>query len=144
MGITGVMLFFDMAQNVIKDAHGWLGLIFVLAACAHAYRHWSNVGRYIRTRLLWTNAALVLVLAATIIIPTLFMQGSGDRENLLRIVTSAPLEKVAPVLGSSPEELAAKLKAQGISLNSHQESLRQLAQRTGREMPELLHILMAK
>jgi hypothetical protein len=144
VGITGLMLLFKVSPGIIKAAHEWLGALFVLAAGLHTFRHWTIVCKYFRDRLMWTTSAVVLLLLAAFALP----MGRQDRrprpENILVAISAAPLEKIALLMGTPPDVLVAKLKAEGVQVNNHQENLQQIAKRSGRRLPELVQLAMSK
>jgi hypothetical protein len=144
VGLTGLMLLFKISVGLVKEAHEWLGLIFVLAAVIHTFRHWKAIVRYFRGVHTWGISALVLILCTLFMIPSGGPHREGRRGsgNLIMAIASAPLDKVAQVVGTEAEVLADRLKAEGIEVKNSQESLRQIAERSGRRLPDLMRIAM--
>lgn len=112
VGVTGVMMFFDVAKHQVEGMHEWLGMAFAAVAILHVLRHRAAFMAMLgqpRMRVLFAAAA---VAAALFVILTPPRQGNPMRD-ASRLLTSAPLEEVAPLLDISADELAARLHTQG-------------------------------
>jgi hypothetical protein len=77
LSVTGLMLLFKWDGGFVKEAHSWLGLVFVLTGVFHMVRHWPSIRHYARGRLLWVVAALTLIATAAFVVPELNNGGSG-------------------------------------------------------------------
>lgn len=108
VGITGVMMFFNIAKGEVEGMHEWLGMAFAIAAILHVLRHRGAFAAMLdqpRMRVLFAAAAVAAALFLALTPPK---QGNPMRD-AGRLLTSAPLEEVAPLLDISAAELAARL-----------------------------------
>jgi small-conductance mechanosensitive channel len=137
---SGTMLFFHVGEGLVKELHEWLGIVFVIAAILHVYRNWSSFQKYFQQRLLWS------ILTLTVVVTLAFIAAaglSGQRHGIRFIVdavTTAPLQQIAPVLGTSYEDMRARFAERGIVIDNPAISLREIAHHSKRELPEVLSI----
>ena len=41
--VPGFAVFFHIGGHPLKDLHGWVGILFTLAASLHIYRKWRQI-----------------------------------------------------------------------------------------------------
>lgn len=140
IAVSGTMLFFHVGEDLVKELHEWLGIAFVTAAILHVYRNWSSFKKYFQQRLLWAILTLTIVVTLAFVVPAgLLGQRHGIRF-IVDAVTTAPLQQIAPVLGTSYEDMRARFAEQGIVIDNPAISLREIAHHSKRELPEVLTI----
>jgi small-conductance mechanosensitive channel len=140
IAVSGIMLFFHVGEGLVKELHEWLGIAFVTAATLHVYRNWSSFKRYFQQRSLWAVLTLTVVVTLAFVVPAgLLGQRNGIRL-IVEAVTTAPLQQIAPILGTSYEDIRAKFAEQGIVIDNPSISLREVAHHSKRELPEVLSI----
>ena len=131
--ISGVVLFFHLARGAVEEMHEWLSMVLLLAVALHLTRNWRSFAGY------FTNwpIALAAVVAVVLAVPFVAGGGEGERGNagfrLMAMVGSAPLTAVAPVLKTTPDALAANLRAKGYQVSSTGQSLMDIARASGKE-----------
>jgi|AGTN01.2.fsa_nt_gi hypothetical protein len=138
VGITGVMLFYRIGKPQVGGMHEWLGMGFVVVAVLHVLRHRGGFVAMLaqpRMRVLLAAAALA---AAAFVILTPPRQPNPMRE-INRLVTSAPLHQVAPLLEISAEQLAQRLNTADTS-----QSISAIAKAQGAEPMQVLMRAMGK
>ncbi len=144
-GVTGVLLFFHLGERLFKELHEWLGLAFVAAALLHLLRNRKALSSHARKPALWIASGLALVAAAAFIVPAMTPRegGGGDgSRRLLQAMMAAPLEQVAPILATTPDELSGRLTAAGFTVAGPTTSLRDVAKASGRSPQELTAVLV--
>ena len=144
VGVSGIMLLLKVGAGIVKEAHEWLGLAFVLVAFLHVLRHWQAMTRHFRTRLFWASSLIVAIITIAFMEPS---AGTGHGNPMFAVVgavTTAPIEQAAPVLGSTPQELIAQLEGAGIKVESPRQSLQEIANRSNRHLPEIISLVMPK
>lgn len=140
IAVSGTMMFFHVGEGLVKEFHEWLGIVFVVAAILHVYRNWQSFKKYFQQRLSWAVLALTVVVTLAFVAPAgLLGQRNGIRL-IVEAVTTAPLQQIAPVLGTSYEDMRARFAEQGIVIDNPSISLREVAHRSRRELPEVLTI----
>lgn len=138
VGVTGVMMFFHLAKAEVEAMHEWLGLGFTAVALGHAVRHRHSLVpmlRQTRMRLL-LGAAAVAAAAFVVLAPP--KTGNPFRQTT-QVVLQAPLKDVAPLVGVSPDDLAARLNATDAS-----QSIEAIARARGTDPVALLGIALKK
>jgi hypothetical protein len=140
IAVSGTMLFFHVGEGLVKELHEWFGIAFVTAAILHVYRNWLLFKKYFQKRLLWAILTLTIIVTLAFVAPAgLLGQRNGIRL-IVDAVSTAPLQQIAPVLGTSYEDMRARFAKQGIVINNPAISLREIAHHSKRELPEVLTI----
>ncbi|BAP55923.1 hypothetical protein THII_1626 [Thioploca ingrica] len=140
IAVSGTMMFFHVGEGLVRELHEWLGIAFVAAATLHVYRNWLSFKKYFQQRLLGAVLALTVVITLAFVAPAgLLGQRDGIRL-IVEAVTTAPLQQIAPVLGTSYEDMRARFAEQGIVIDNPSISLREVAHHSKRELPEILTI----
>lgn len=138
IGASGVLLFFHLGETLVKNLHEWLGLGFVVVAGLHV---WRNGGAFAKlmTRPATHGAFAIALLAAGGFMAAAGQEGGGGNpmRQFVDAAENAPLTAVAPVLGISERALVLRLTEAGIPVVSTNISLKQLADRSGKPLPEL-------
>lgn len=126
MGVTGLLMFFELETGLNKPVHEWAGLVMVAAVVLHVAVNWRAFTRYLTESRSGRGiiAVGVLALAASFISPP------GGRERgapppvlAMKAITAAPLTTIAPLTGRTPADLATALAAEGIVLTSPDASI---------------------
>jgi len=142
IAVSGIMLFFHLGEGFVKELHEWLGMVFVVAAVLHVYRNWSLFKKYFQNHLLWKVFALTLGVVLAFVLPTGLSGPHKGLRSLVEAVAAAPLQQIAPVLGTSYEDLRTKFAKHGIAIDNPSISLREVAHHSKRELPEVLSIAL--
>jgi len=140
-GISGVMLFLHYGESLIKEAHEWIGMLFVIGALLHIKNHWTPFKRYFSKPIAQT--VIVSSLAAGLT----FMVVSGDepRGNPVRAVMQsieqAPLSQVAQLQNRDLNDLVQRMQSAGFSVNDPSQTLQVIADANGHSPRELIPLL---
>ncbi|MEZ4385103.1 MAG: DUF4405 domain-containing protein [Nannocystaceae bacterium] len=148
-GVTGVFLFFHLGERLFKQLHEWIGLAMIVGAIVHIASNWRAMVKTMRKPPQWVFAALALVTTAAFVVPQLSGDagpgkgGKAAQRQLQQALLSAPIDKLAPVLQTTPDALAAELKAAGFTVVDGQSSLTTIAGASSREPREALDVALA-
>lgn len=143
---TGMLLFFHLGERLIKELHEWMGVVFVVAALLHIVRNGRALLGHARKPMLWIAGVLALAAAAAFIVPELGAPAGGGNEGvrkLIGVVQRKPLAELAPLLGTSPAELVARLEAAGLQGAATSASLVEIAGASNRPPREVLELALA-
>jgi len=115
VGVSGVLLFFDLAKQQVHALHEWLGMLFVLIALLHVVRH-----RGIFAGMLHQRRQHVLFALAGAAVLGFVVANSGGRDGnpihaLADRALAAPLTRLAPVVGIETGDAQRRLAAIGIT-----------------------------
>ncbi len=149
MAVTGIMMFFHIETGIIKVAHEWLSWAMVIAVALHVYLNWTSFSRYFSQK----AGVAVIALFAIITVASMFISGGDERRGppgregmmaVTQVLTSAPLDKLADLTGSTVENLQATLQAQGLTIDASMGSLDEIAKQNQRNAAELLSGVIAE
>lgn len=120
MAVTGTLMFFHWNTGLNKVAHEWLGFVMVAAVALHVVLNWRAFSLYFKRPLaMGLMGVFVLALGLSFLPLTGQQQGRPDLA-AVRLVVSAPLSEVAPLLDTSVETLIARLAETGITATADQ------------------------
>lgn len=140
VGGSGLAMFFHLATGNVKVMHEWLGLGLLAAIAAHLLRN----GRALRNLIAAPRTQVLLgaaCLAGAIYLSFAPIDPAGNPvRSTLMAVERAPLSRLAPVFGLSPEALVARLSEDGIAAGTEQ-SINEIARATHEEPSHILGLL---
>lgn len=142
VAVTGILMFFKLNSGLMKLAHEWMSLLFVVGVVAHVAVNWRPFLGYFRRPVGITIIAVLLGLGAL----SLFPGGSDSHRRPPFMETSRALEQsslslVARVAKHSPESLMEELKAKGIRVRNGEQTIGEIASENSvRGMDILGHI----
>jgi len=124
MGLSGVLMFVELG-GPLREAHEWLGLVFVASVALHVLR---NKAAFLK---LLTFKRTYVALAAVFLAAAFMLEGEEGGSNPMRQLaqqsSQAPISALAPVLGVTTDEVLARLAAGGISNATASQSLQEVA-----------------
>ena len=147
VAISGVLMFFHIAKDMVESMHEWLGLLFVLAIVLHILNHWLSFSRYFVDK----RALAVVAVVVAVAIGWVVVSGQADegksRGNMFRqtvmVVQQAPLVKVAALQDQSSAVLIGRLQQAGITAESEQQSIDAIARSNQRRPEEVMAIVLS-
>lgn len=143
VGVTGVLIFFHVGESYLMGLHEWIGMAFVVAAGFHVARHLKSFTGLLakpRTRVAGILAAAVT--AAFVGAAALNPTGGNPMKQFVGVAMDAPIAALAPVAGTTPEDLGLRFAAAGIPGATAEQTLADIAKASGVEMPRLFGIVM--
>ena len=141
VGVSGGALFFHLANGPMKEMHEWLGMGLLLAVGLHLLRNWKAFRHVLgQPRAQWLMGAGILATAAFLVLLPVGGKGGNPAFALMRSAEHASLSSLAPVLGTTPEKLIARLDAEGIEASPEQriDAIAQVMHIPSREVLEML------
>lgn len=140
-GVSGVLLFFHLGEGLVKEAHEWIGIAFVIGALLHVNTHWAPFKRYFSLGL--PRAVMASVLVGSLV----FMAASGHEEGgnpmvaAVKTLENAPLTLVAQLQSRDTDDLHKQLEAAGFEVTDNFTTLKTIANNSGRSERELIALL---
>lgn len=143
LAVTGVFMFFHAAPGLAKEAHEWVSWIFLAAAAFHLAVNFAAFKKYLTER---KGQVLVGAFALILLISFAPFGGSGEPPFVapLRALGKAPLTTLAQVAQTSPEQMIAQLKQEGLAVQSAQQSLSELVGDDLHKQTRFLKMLLDK
>lgn len=124
--VTGLAMFFDVATLIGKNAHQYLGLIFIVGGLAHVTTNFVAFKRYLKQ----TKARIIIGIYVVIVIATFIpvgpkIDGGGEKglRNFMEASTNAPIKDLAVVIKRDPDVLVKRLRSAGYDVKDSSQSL---------------------
>lgn len=142
--VSGLMLFLHFGEGLVKEAHEWIGIAFILGALLHVKVNWAPFKRYFSLGL--PRAVMASVLAGSLV----FMVASGHEEGgnpmvaAIKTIEKAPLSLVAQLQSRDAGELHRLLETEGFQVADNSTTLQTIAADSGRSERELIALLFGK
>lgn len=146
--VSGVALFFHWGQGWFHSMHEWLSMVLILPFVLHLWRNWRAFSNYFRRAPMAIALVICLVCSLYYVIPS--SQQAGGRAGgppqfaFSSVILNNPLSQVAPLIGSTSEELVQKLQSAGYTVASADTLLSDVASRSGKSEAELVQQLVPR
>jgi membrane protease YdiL (CAAX protease family) len=141
VGISGVMLFFHLGEQYVKNLHEYLGVLFVFAAFFHLFFNWKPMKRY------FTKRAFQIGLVGTILVSALFVLNSSSSHSskgaLANLLLQAPLQTSSSVFHTDAKSAIESLKSANIDARE-QDTIVSIAKRNQISPMEVVNVLLNK
>ncbi|WP_421863738.1 DUF4405 domain-containing protein [Motiliproteus sp.] len=140
--VTGVMLFFHLAEGLIMTAHEWIGVAFVAIVGLHVLNHWKPFKRYF-----YQKRALSLILGTFLIAGVLLFSGDKEPHPLERVarqMEQSSIRAMAALQHRPVDELRIALESEGLRLTGNEQTLAELAQENDVHLFRLIELLFAQ
>jgi hypothetical protein len=129
---SGLAMFFHVGQDLVKDMHEWLAVVFVSAVALHVYKNWGAMMTYVRRKTIVAPLALAAVAAATFIVPAALSGREDPRHVLIQSLQEAKLADLGRVLDVPADSLVARLEQEGFTVTSAEQRLSEIAKGSGK------------
>ncbi len=143
-GISGVLLFFHLGEGLLKEAHEWIGIVFILAALLHVESNWKPFRRYFSLGLPRVVMASVLAGSLTFMVLSGHEEGGNPMIAAIKTIEKAPLSLVAQLQSRDAEELHILLEQRGYKVSDTSASLQTIANDSGKSDRELIRIIFGQ
>jgi len=141
--VSGIALFFHIGNATFHGMHEWLSMVLILPFLLHLWRNWRSfvlhLGRVPMT------IALVFSLGAGLAFAAIPAGNTGGPPQFAfaHAIAGNSLEKIAPLIGNTADDLEARLRGDGFTVRDPQTSLVDIAAQSGRSEIELFAALRA-
>lgn len=142
---SGLAMFFGVGEDLVKEMHEWLAVMFVVAVGLHIVRNWGGMMTYIRRRTIVVPVALAGLAAAAFIVPAALSGHENPMPVLFQSLQKAKLDDLGRVLEMDPDSMADVLEQKGFVVGSTDLSVSEIAAESGRPpMAALMTVIEAK
>lgn len=144
--VSGVALFFHFGSAYFHSMHEWLSMVLIVPFVLHLWKNWRPFSNYFKRPAM--AVALTASLAAGIAFAVPVMTAgtaSGGRPEFaaIRAMQNAPIATVAPVFGQDGDSLADRLRAEGFTVASADDTINAIAKASGKDTREIFALLSA-
>lgn len=139
VGVSGILIFFHLGNNLFKTLHEWLGLGFVALSILHVWRNGPGFLKLLTKPATYVALVIALGIAGGFVFnaATTKETGGNPMRRVIQAMETAPISAVAPVVGTDLAGLQTRLDAIGVKADDGSASLRKLAQQSGKPVADL-------
>ncbi|SMO32316.1 protein of unknown function [Thalassovita litoralis] len=138
MAVTGTLMFFHLNTTFNKVAHEYLGIVMIAAVVLHLVLNWRAFTTYFKRPLAMCIMGIFILALGLSFIPS-SQKGGRPEFGAVRMVISAPVSTLAPMLGTDTQGVIDRLAAQDVAATPDQS----LSDLTGGEMGKAAALLVA-
>jgi hypothetical protein len=120
LSVTGILMFFHWDTGLNKLAHEWLGWALVIGVAAHLFVNLPSFKKHLASAVGRGAIAVFAILLGLSFINPGNNRAQFSMRSAMEHLAHAPLVTLAAVAKISPEDLVARLKAQGIAVDDLQ------------------------
>ena len=122
-GITGLLIFFELASGSVRAVHEWMSIVFVLGACGHIFVNIKMFKRY------FTDSRWTLALVLTIGVLTYYASYEDVymADHTYNLVVNTPIERLIQLNGVTTEQVESLLNDHNLLINSWTMTLTEVA-----------------
>lgn len=141
--VSGLALFFHIGPSGFHGMHEWLSLLLILPFVLHVWKNWRPLLGYMKHAPMGIALAVSLALGALFLIPA----GRGPAGGPPPFAFSHRLlgntaGDLAPLLGTTSQELTARLATAGIPLADPATPLAEAIAASGRSEMQAIEVLL--
>lgn len=137
MAVTGTLMFFHLNTTFNKVAHEYLGIVMIAAVVLHLVLNWRAFTTYFKRPLAIGIMGIFILALGLSFIPS-SQKGGRPEFGAVRMVISAPVSTLAPMLGTDTQGVIDRLAAQDVAATPDQS----LSDLTGGEMGKAAALLV--
>lgn len=130
IGISGGMLFFHFGEGLVKSAHEWLGMLFVVFMLIHILSNWNAITQHFRQRVA-RNAALSIVLVTGLFLGSGAVSQTKDPNLVSGALEEAPISLLAVLFKVDEAALIDELGKRGLVIANDGQTIQEAAKRAG-------------
>lgn len=143
IAITGVLLYFKLLEQYVKELHEIIGLLFVAAAAVHVYFNWKSMKNYFSKKVFIYSSVIVVMISLGFIGAALNEGGENPKLVVINSMFKAPLEATTQVLSTNKTDAIAKLQKSGIVVGENN-SIEEIAQANKTSPWRIVTLITAK
>lgn len=138
IAISGVMMYFHLLDNYVKEMHEIIGLVFVGGVALHLSANWAAMKNYFPKSVFRIMAAVMLIVAIGFIATA--KSGKSPKGQIIDAVLKAPIEQSFPILGNDLSISTQKLAQAGIQV-SQAKTIDEIAKANHKSPFEIVDVL---
>jgi hypothetical protein len=141
IGLSGVMLFFHLGEELVKNLHEWLGMAFAVAILAHLSLNWTAFKQHFRKPAAWTGFAVVSAICIIFLAASISIPHHNPGRGIMHSIETAAISDLAPIFKISPSEMVKRLDQAGVKIETGRETIQELSGESGVEPRRLIAAL---
>lgn len=139
--VTGVFLFFDVADAMVRATHEWTSIVFAGFCLVHIYANKKPLFKYLREKSRYSLIAMSFLGAGLF---AMTYQDIYTADAAYARLKEARIADVSPLLGHTPASLIEDLRMKGLKVKNEEQSFSEVAALNGTETHDLLEGLLAQ
>lgn len=138
-GITGLLIFFELAPGSIRAVHEWMSIVFLIGAGCHILVNLTMFQRY------FSSSKSILV-SVTLLGMLVFASSYDDiyvADRSYELLLNSPVQDIADLQNISDQDIRQWLQHHGLNKSALTQSVAEIAQETEKEEHHILESLIA-
>ncbi len=145
IGISGVMLFFHFGEGLVKGVHEWLGMAFAVVMLLHLAINWKAFKHHFKKPSAWVGSGMVSAISVMFLVSSLSgTPHENPTRSIMRSIETAAVSDLAPIFKLSQSEMIQRFDRAGVEIETGQETLQELADKSGVDSRRLVAALTSK
>ena len=142
---TGTLMLFHVQDSVLRGPHEVFSILFAVASVTHLTLHWRALLQHVRRMTFWICASICTVVAGLTLLGAVEHEKSqvGPRE-MMSLVETAPLDRLAPAMGITPGELIGRLEGSGMKVPGPTANLRTVSEASGCSVRDVVSVALRR
>ncbi|MBZ0162326.1 MAG: DUF4405 domain-containing protein [Notoacmeibacter sp.] len=143
--VSGVALFFHIGTTAFRGMHEWLSLVLIAPFALHVWKNWRPFAGYFKRPPMMIALGISLATAVAFAVPAMTgAGGTSPQRAIFQAFENGAVADLAPLFGHDGASLAAALKAQGLTVESPSQKVRDIADASGRSPFEVVGLIAAE
>ena len=138
---TGILLFFKINLGLVKPVHEWLSWLLVIGTALHLFVNWRPSVQYLSRPVGKGILAVFFLLICASMLPLGEEHKKPPFQSITDAMVHSPLTTVAQVSSHTPTETLELLKSNGVSVDSKEQTIQQIAEANNKQAMEVLAVI---
>jgi hypothetical protein len=143
MAFSGSLMLFHVQDDILRGPHEVFGVLFIIVSVTHLVLNWRPFVGYIRKTAFWICTGVGVALVGITYVGALHhAKGEVGPGDVIRVMETASLEQLAPLVGTTAEELVRRLEKSGMQVGGPTVTLETVGQASNRSPGEVIAIVL--
>ena len=112
IAVSGVMMFFHLFDNYVKELHEILGLFFILVVMFHVFYNFKSMKNYFTKKVFGFSALSVVLVSLVFVLNTPY--GDSPKKAMIMSMLNSPIENSVEMFNKDFSEVKERLQSKGI------------------------------
>lgn len=124
IGVSGVMMYFHLYDEYVKELHEIIGLFFVAVVLLHVFYNFKSMKNYFSKKEFRYSAITIAIVSLVFMLNT--QEGNNPKKAIIMSVINTSLENSTKVFEKDIVDVKKRLALKGISVSSN-DSIKSIA-----------------
>jgi hypothetical protein len=143
VAVSGILMLFHIQDAVLRGPHEIFCILFVIASVTHVILNWKALVAHLRKRAFWICSAVTIAVAAVVLAGAMHhAEGEVGPQEVVRVIEAARIDRLAPLVGTTPDELVIRLQRAGMNVTGPTVTLRAVSEASQRPIQEVVAVAL--